>query len=106
MPGNPDQCRLNAARCLKLAEHATKPEVSQTFTTLAETWKRLASEFDSDQALLRALAELDFTRHPYETLPLALELRSWSAWHGNHNERALSEFYQYRALKCLATHKP
>ena len=100
MPGNPDQCRLNAARCLKLAEHSRKPEVRQTFTTLAETWKQLAAELESDQALLRAIAELDFTRQPcepYETLPLVLGLRSWSAWRGMHNERALSEFYQCRA---------
>ena len=100
MPGNSDQCRLNAARCLELAEHSRKPELRQTFTTLAETWKRLAAELESDQALLRAITEMQFTRQPrepYETLPLALGLGSWSEWHGIHNERALSEFYQCRA---------
>jgi hypothetical protein len=97
MPGNPDQCRLNAARCLKLAEHSRKPEVRQTLITLAETWTRLAAQLEADQALLRAIAELKFSRQPceaYETLPLALGLHSWSAWRGIHNERALSEFYQ------------
>jgi hypothetical protein len=96
MPGNPDQCRLNAARCLKLAEHARKPEVRQTFTALAATWNQLAAEFECDQALLRAIAELEFRQQPsepYETLPLALGLRSWAAWRGIHNERALSELY-------------
>jgi hypothetical protein len=96
MPGNPKQCRLNSARCLKLAEHARKPEVRQTFAALAETWKELAAELESDQALLQVIAELEFSQQPcepHETLPLALRLGSWAAWHGIHNERALSELY-------------
>jgi hypothetical protein len=76
MPGNPEQCRLNAARCLKLAKRARKPEMRETFTALADTWTRLAAELQSDEALLRALSELDFSE-PYEALPLSLKLRSW-----------------------------
>jgi hypothetical protein len=78
MPGNPDQCRLNAKRCLRLAEHARRPEMRAAFTALAETWTRLAAELDSDQALLRTISELEFSE-PYEALPLALKLRSWAA---------------------------
>jgi hypothetical protein len=76
MPGNPEQCRLNAARCLKLANRARRPEMRQSLTALADTWTRLAAEHESDEALLRAISELEF-RKPYEALPLALNLRSW-----------------------------
>jgi hypothetical protein len=76
MPGNPEQCRLNAARCLKLAKRARRPEMRETFTALADTWTRLAAEHESDEALLRAISELEFGK-PYEALPLALKLRSW-----------------------------
>jgi len=78
MPGNPEQCRLNAARCLKLAKRARRPEMRETFTALADTWTRLAAEHESDEALLRAISELQFSE-PYEALPLALKLRSWPA---------------------------
>jgi hypothetical protein len=78
MPGNPEQCRLNAARCLKLAKRARRPEMRETFTALADTWTRLAAEHESDEALLRTISELEFSE-PYEALPLALKLRSWPA---------------------------
>jgi len=73
MPGNPEQCRLNAARSLKLAKRARKPEMCETFTALADTWARLAAERESDEALLCAISELEFTE-PYEALPVALKL--------------------------------
>ena len=76
MPGNPEQCRLNAARCLKLAKRARRPEMRETFTALADTWTRLAAEHESDEALLRTISELEFSE-PYEALPLALKLHSW-----------------------------
>ena len=76
MPGNPEQCRLNAARCLKLAKRSRRAEMRETFTALADTWTRLAAEHESDEALLRAISELQFSE-PYEALPLALKLRSW-----------------------------
>jgi len=75
MPGNPYQCRLNAKRCLKLAEHAKRPEMRQTFTALAERWTRLAAELESDQTLLQAISEMEFSE-PYYALPLALKLHS------------------------------
>ena len=76
MPGNPEQCRLNAARCLKLAKRARRPEMRETFTALADMWTRLAAEHESDEALLRAISELEFSE-PYEALPQALKLHSW-----------------------------
>ena len=76
MPGNPEQCRLNAARCLKLAKRARRAEMRESLTALADTWTRLAAEHESDEALLRAISELEFSK-PYEALPLALKLHSW-----------------------------
>lgn len=78
MPGDPDQCRLNAARCLALAERAWRPEVRQAFIDLAQTWKKLAAEIESDQALFRAISEMEFGE-PYEALPFALKLSSRAA---------------------------
>jgi hypothetical protein len=75
MPGDPRQCRLNAKRCLALAERARRPEARQTLTALAETWTRLASELESDEVLLCTIVELEF-REPYEVLPRALKLHT------------------------------
>jgi hypothetical protein len=100
MPGHPIECRLRALHCSQLAETAATTELRQPFIDLAETWKRLAAELESDQALLRTLGELEFSQQPsepYEALPLALGLGSWAAWRDIHSERALSELYRKRA---------
>jgi hypothetical protein len=77
MPGNPQQCRANAKRCLRLANRATKPERRQNFTDLAEIWTKLAAETESDDGLLRVIGELDFSE-PSDVLPRALRLRAQS----------------------------
>ena len=38
MPGDAKQCRLNAARCLKLSERAKYPARRQSLAALAEMW--------------------------------------------------------------------
>ena len=73
MPGDPNLCRFNAARCLELAERARTPEQHQSLISIAQMWTGLAAETESDQALLRALSEIEFAE-PYESLPLALHL--------------------------------
>ena len=74
MPGDPRQCRLNAARCLALAKRVRKPEARQVFTEMAATWKRLAAEMECDQTLFQAISEMEFGE-PYDALPNALRLR-------------------------------
>ena len=54
MPGDPEQCRLNAARCLKLSERAKDPASRQNLGALAETWTKLAVESESDKASTHA----------------------------------------------------
>ena len=59
MSGDPNQCRLNAERCLALAKRSKKAEVGQTLLAMADTWRNLASETESDGALLRAISEME-----------------------------------------------
>ena len=74
MPGDPRQCRLNAARCLALAKRVRKPEAQQLFIEMAETWNRLAAVTECDQKLLQAISEMELGE-PYDALPNALRLR-------------------------------
>jgi hypothetical protein len=73
MPGNPHQCRLNAARCSALARRSRRPEAQEAFATMALTWKQLAAETEANDALLRVFSEMEFGE-PSEVLPLALGL--------------------------------
>ena len=59
MPGDPEQCRLNAVHYLKLAERAKDPARRQNVAALAETWTKLAAETEFDLALLHTLSELE-----------------------------------------------
>ena len=46
MPGNPHECRVNAAQFSKLARNAVTSECDALFA-LADTWKRLAAELEA-----------------------------------------------------------
>ena len=75
MPGNPTECRLHALRCSQLAKTAATLESRRALIALAETWKGLAAELESDQAFLQAMSELESSSQPgepYEALPVAL----------------------------------
>ena len=73
MPGDPNQCRRYAARCLALAHRARNSERRQNFAAVAETWAKLAAEMESDQALFALLQELELVEPNY-AVPLALNL--------------------------------
>jgi hypothetical protein len=75
MPGDPEQCRLNAVRCLKLAERAKAPPRRESLAALRRRGQRLAAEFESDQELLRTLSDLEFNEPCYK-MPSALNLRA------------------------------
>jgi hypothetical protein len=74
MPGDPRQCRVNAARCLALAKRVRKPDARQLFIEMAETWNQLAALTECDQTLFQAISEIDLGE-PYDALPNALRLR-------------------------------
>jgi hypothetical protein len=79
MPGNPHECRLNAAQCSKLAKTAVTSECDALFA-LADTWKRLAAELEADQKLLQVLSELDLSSQPYEAFLFALNIHPGLKW--------------------------
>jgi hypothetical protein len=47
MPGNPQECRANAKRCLELAKAAGMPTSRETFESLAQTWLALATDYEA-----------------------------------------------------------
>ena len=75
MLGDPEECRLNAARCLKLSQRAKDPTRRQDLAAMAGMWEKLAAELESEQALVNALSELEFGE-PFYAVPEALNLRA------------------------------
>ena len=75
MPGDPKQCRSNAARCLTLAKRSTSPARREHFVAMAEIWNKLAAENASDEHILDALSELKLGE-TYEALPFLLNIHS------------------------------
>ena len=76
-PGDPEKCRMYAARYFRLSKTARTPERRDLFLRMAETWARLAAETEADEALLRTLLEFDFGPDAAEILPTTLKLSSW-----------------------------
>jgi hypothetical protein len=79
MPGNPHECRLNAADCSELAKTAVTSEY-QSLLVLADTWKRLAAELEADQRLLQVLSELQLSSQPYKAFLFALNIHPDLKW--------------------------
>ena len=79
VPGNPHECRLNAAHCSELAKTVVTSEC-QSLLVLADTWKRLAAELEADQSLLQVLSELDLSSQPYEAFLFALNIHPGLKW--------------------------
>ena len=46
MPGDPNRCREHARRCAEIARHTPSPEVRDHFTSLEQSWLRLAVEIN------------------------------------------------------------
>ena len=46
MPGNPEQCRLNAARYLELSRRAKNRTRRANLAALAKMWTKLAAELE------------------------------------------------------------
>jgi hypothetical protein len=52
MPGDPKECREHAKNCMRLASEANTERARDTFTDLARTWTRLATDLENAEALL------------------------------------------------------
>jgi hypothetical protein len=59
VPGDPKECRDHAANCRALAAQATNSAAKEAFINLAKHWERLASELDSAEAFLLAMAAIE-----------------------------------------------
>jgi hypothetical protein len=58
-----------------LAERANNPARRETLASLAETWTKLAAEYEADQPLLKVLSEINVDE-PFYAVPEALNLRA------------------------------
>ena len=58
MPGDPNRCREHARRCAEIARRAASPEVRDHFTSLEQSWLRLALGIESGQWLLDLMSEI------------------------------------------------
>jgi hypothetical protein len=76
MPGDPHQCRVNAARCVSLSQRAKEPGERASLTAMAEAWAKLAAEEESDHALFRMISDIEYGE-PYDALPRAMRLAPW-----------------------------
>ena len=57
-PGDPNKCREHARHCAEIARHAASPVVRDNFTSLEQSWLRLAAEVESGQRLLDLIGEI------------------------------------------------
>jgi hypothetical protein len=56
---DPIKCRRHAEACMRLAETARSPELSEALVSMAETWERLAAEAEHYESLLLAQLKKD-----------------------------------------------
>jgi hypothetical protein len=59
MPGDPKECREQAAKCKLLAAAATLPEMKESLIALAAQWERLAAEHEGAEAFLRTMQAVE-----------------------------------------------
>jgi len=52
MPTDPSECRQHALDCVRLAQTSTTPEARKTWSDLAKTWLRFASDIEANECLL------------------------------------------------------
>jgi hypothetical protein len=55
MPGDPDFCRQNAARCTKLASGMTDARLKEALADVAQTWEQLAEKIEAADRIAGAL---------------------------------------------------
>ena len=58
--------REHARRCAEIARHAASPEVRDHFTSLEESWLRLAIEIETGQKLLDLIDDIS-----HDLVPIA-----------------------------------
>src|SRR5262245_37568957 len=56
MPGNPEECRLHALICVRLAQTSVTRQARDHFAKLARTWIRLADDLERSRAFIDEIA--------------------------------------------------
>ena len=59
MPGDPRQCRVHAPNCRAVAAQASNPTAKDVLTDLADHFDRLATEWESAENFIRAMATIE-----------------------------------------------
>lgn len=62
MPGDPQECRLEAERCLRLAEDAADHDNRVVLSQMADQWMRLAKDFENANAFQAMMNDIDAAR--------------------------------------------
>ena len=96
MPGNPKECRRNAARCAELAVAADTPQLRAWFLELSKNWEKLAIQVEDAFAKLTeheaiwsdVRESLNETRRLFSTLRESARVRLYLGWAANAGERA------------------
>jgi hypothetical protein len=65
MPGDPTECRENAACCREMAARAPSAAARETFHNLADSWERLALQLENAQVLVKSMGAKEANR-PFE----------------------------------------
>jgi len=58
MPGDLNRFREQARHCAEIARQVSSPKMRDQFTSLEQTWLRLAAEIESEQKLLDLIDEI------------------------------------------------
>jgi hypothetical protein len=64
MPGDPKECRKNAACYREEAARASNAVARATFANLADTWDRLATELESAREFLKVMETMEADSRP------------------------------------------
>ena len=96
MPGNPKECRRNAAPCAELAVAARTPQLKARFLDLSQNWEKLAIQLEDAFAKLTeheaiwsdVRESLNETRRLFSTLRESARVRLYLGWAANAGERA------------------
>jgi hypothetical protein len=55
MPGDPEFCRQNAARCTQLASGVTDRHLKEALAEVAQSWEQLADKIEAANRIAGAL---------------------------------------------------
>lgn len=64
MPGDPQECRLQAEHCLVMAQDSADQENRALLSQMAEQWMRLAKDFENAAAFQEALDAFNLANPP------------------------------------------